>query len=106
MLSIPDLTPGASWSSLVRIKHPVEVMETLNILEAKSSLSKLVAAVENGEAEEIIIARNGKPVARLVPLEVHPPIRLGLLKGKYTAPKDLDAANAEVLEMFGVDARA
>ena len=38
------------------------------MLEAKSTLSKLVEKVESGAEKEIIIARNGKPAARLVPL--------------------------------------
>ena len=44
-------------------------MTTVNIFEAKSQLSKLVQAVETGQEEEIIIARNGRPVARLAPLK-------------------------------------
>ncbi|MBK5960182.1 hypothetical protein CCR97_18520 [Rhodoplanes elegans] len=42
-------------------------MPTVDILEAKSSLSRLIEAVEAGAETEIIIARNGRPVARLVP---------------------------------------
>jgi len=39
------------------------------MLEAKSSLSRLVEALEQGEEQEIIIARNGRPAAKLVPNE-------------------------------------
>ena len=41
-------------------------MRKVNMLEAKNSLSRLVEAVESGAETEIIIARNGKPAARLV----------------------------------------
>ncbi len=41
-------------------------MTTVNMLEAKTQLSRLVEAVETGAETEIIIARNGRPVARLV----------------------------------------
>lgn len=58
-------------------------MNAVNILEAKSTPSKLVAAIESGQEPKIIIARNGKPVARLVPLAAQRPLRLGLLKGRY-----------------------
>ena len=44
-------------------------MPTVNMLEAKTQLSKLVEAVESGAEAEIVIARNGKPAARLVPIE-------------------------------------
>lgn len=74
----------------------------INILEAKTSLSRLVAAVESGEQTEIVIARNGKPVARLVPMPTVKPLRLGLLEGKCKAPEDIDALNPEILRMFGL----
>lgn len=45
-------------------------MPKVNMLEAKTNLSKLVEAVETGKETEIILARNGRPVARIVPLEV------------------------------------
>ena len=47
-------------------------MQPVNMLEAKSTLSRLVQAVEEGRESEIVIARNGRPVARLVPLERAP----------------------------------
>lgn len=70
-------------------------MSTVNMLEAKSSLSKLVEAVESGAESEIIIARNGKPAAKLVPLDapVKKKIRLGLAEGKYP-PLDFEAFQA------------
>lgn len=62
-------------------------MTTVNMLEAKTQLSKLVEAVESGAEAEIIIARNGKPAARLVPIGEKPliPRRLGLYEGKWPA---------------------
>jgi prevent-host-death family protein len=53
--------------------------------EAKTGLSKLVEAVESGRESEIIIARNGKPVARIVPLAIETvlPRRLGLHDGEF-----------------------
>ena len=78
-------------------------MTTVNMLEAKTSLSKLVEAVENGSEEEIIIARNGKPAARLVPIGAPKrKIRLGLAAGKYP-PLDYEAfqaMDAEIEAMF------
>lgn len=77
-------------------------MDSVNILQAKSTLSRLVAAVESGEEKEIIIARNGKPVARLVPLEKRPKVKLGLYEGQFRAPDDIDDCNDEVLKLFGI----
>lgn len=65
-------------------------MLTVNIHEAKTQLSRLIESVEAGE--EVVIARAGKPVARLVPLEPTPPRRrLGSLEGKFTVPDNFGA---------------
>jgi prevent-host-death family protein len=62
---------------------------TVNIFEAKTNLSKLIERVEQGE--EIVIARAGKPVARLTRVErARKPIRFGALKGKIWIADDFD----------------
>jgi len=69
-------------------------MQTINIHEAKTHLSRLLEQVAVGE--EIVIAKAGKPIARLVPLEAPPKKRqLGLLKGKLNVPDDFDAPLAD-----------
>jgi prevent-host-death family protein len=63
--------------------------KTVNIFEAKTNLSKLIAKAEKGE--DVIIARAGKPVVRLTRLEpVKKPIRFGGLKGKIWIADDFD----------------
>lgn len=58
-------------------------MTTVNVREAKTHLSRLLARVEAGE--EIVIARRGKPVARLVAHQASRPVRrFGALKGCLT----------------------
>lgn len=65
-------------------------MYTVNIHEAKTHLSRLLEQVASGD--EIIIAKAGKAIARLVPLDAAPKKRqLGLLKGKLNVPDDFDA---------------
>ena len=57
--------------------------------DAKTKLSELVAAVERGE--EVIIARNGTPAARLVAITAeHAPVRLGALAGEIEIGLDFD----------------
>jgi prevent-host-death family protein len=78
-------------------------MTTVNIFEAKTNLSRLIEAVETGAEDEIIIARNGRPVARLAPLEPKKQgVRLGLAKGLFEVPDDIDEANPEIARLFGV----
>jgi len=78
------------------------VVQTVNMFEAKSTLSRLVGAIERGEAQEIIIARHGRPAARLVPVEIKPPARhrIGVAKGLFTLPDTLDAHNDAVVALF------
>jgi prevent-host-death family protein len=75
--------------------------QTVNIHEAKTNLSRIIAQVlANGEP--VTIARAGKPV---VILSAHPGSRpsrrkLGILRGKVQLPENLDVHDAEILEMF------
>lgn len=63
--------------------------EKVNIHEAKTHFSKLIARVNKGE--EIIIAKGGTPVARLVPVKGHPAERVpGSGKGKVIIAPDFD----------------
>jgi prevent-host-death family protein len=76
---------------------------TYNVLEAKSNLSRLIEAVESGRESEIIIARNGRPAARLVPIAAPPTgPRLGIAKGLFVVPDDFDECNEEIARLFGV----
>jgi len=64
-------------------------MTTVNVHEAKTHLSKLLQRAECGE--EIIIARAGKPIARLAPLEKRPKNRVpGLDRGLVIIHPDFD----------------
>jgi prevent-host-death family protein len=77
-------------------------VQTVNLHAAKTHFSRLVHAAAAGE--EIIIAKAGKPVAKLVPLssqEERPKRRLGLLSGQATIPADFDAPLPdEVIDAF------
>jgi prevent-host-death family protein len=69
-------------------------MPTVNMLDAKTQLSRLVEAVESGAETEIVIARNGRPAARLVPAaKAAPGKRIGVAKGKFKAPDPDDGAD-------------
>jgi len=66
---------------------------TMNVAEAKAKLSQLLDAASAGD--EVVIARSGRAVARLVPIEAPPPRRLGFLRldidDALFAPLDEDA---------------
>jgi prevent-host-death family protein len=74
----------------------------VNMHEAKTNLSELVAEVEAGG--EVILARAGKPVARLLPLRKASTRKLGRWKGKVRMSKDFDAPlSTEDLAAWGLD---
>jgi antitoxin (DNA-binding transcriptional repressor) of toxin-antitoxin stability system len=76
-------------------------MQSVNMLEAKSTLSRLVQAIEEGRESEIVIARNGRPAARLVPLQRSPAARrIGVARGHFSVPDSIDTHNAEVADLF------
>src|SRR4051812_18328800 len=62
----------------------------VNMHDAKTKLSELVAAAERGE--EVVIARNGTPAVRLVAIATeYVPVRLGVLAGEIELGPDFDA---------------
>lgn len=76
-------------------------MTTVNMFDAKTNLSKLVEAVETGQELEIIIARNGRPVARLVPMRARGSgQRIGVAKGKFIMPESIDDDEVVIEKQF------
>lgn len=82
------LTWSPDWPTLGAEVSGVSLQ--VNVREAKTNLSRLLARVSAGE--EIIIARGGKPIARLVPVTERPAQRIaGSAKGKVSISADFDA---------------
>jgi prevent-host-death family protein len=78
-------------------------MDTINIHEAKTHLSRIVEEVAAGA--EVFIAKAGKPMVKMSPITAgKPAIRFGVLKGKIRVPEDFDAPlPADVLASFAGD---
>ena len=73
-------------------------MNPVNIYDAKTHLSALVERAAAGE--EIVIARNGKPAARLVALAAPPARRPGGWEGQIWVAPDFDGSDAEVAALM------
>ncbi|HEV7254175.1 MAG TPA: type II toxin-antitoxin system Phd/YefM family antitoxin [Mesorhizobium sp.] len=74
-------------------------MDTVNIHEAKTHLSRLVERAAKGEP--FIIAKSGKPMVKVVPLEAEEAgrvPRLGFMAGEFKVPDDFDTMGAEEIE--------
>ena len=73
--------------------------DLVNIHEAKTHLSRLVERVEAGE--EVVIARAGRPVARLVPYRIRTqPRQPGLWRGQVQLGRDFDEPDEALLDAF------
>lgn len=77
-------------------------MDSVNVHQAKTQLSRLLERVERGE--EIVIARNGRPVAKIVPL-AREPRKPGSLKGLIRMSDDFDdpLPDAILASFYGED---
>jgi prevent-host-death family protein len=76
-------------------------MTIINIHQAKTSLSKLIARVLKGE--EVIIGKAGKPVAKITAFDLENKPRVpGVWKGKVSIAKDFDRLPARLLRSFGI----
>lgn len=76
-------------------------MQVVSMSEVKATLSRLVEAIEQGREREIVIARAGRPVARLVALENDRiGTRIGIAKGVFQVPDSIDACDKEMAERF------
>jgi len=71
---------------------------TVNMHEAKTNLSKLITLLEKGE--DIIIAKAGNPVAKLISYEEIERRVPNKFKGKVTFKEDFDGSNDEIIELF------
>ncbi len=72
-------------------------MKIIDIAEAKNTLADLVAEIESDPEAEVIISRNGRPVARLARLTVR---LLGIAKGQFVVPDNIDEDNEEIAKLF------
>lgn len=73
----------------------------VNVLEAKTNLSKLLMLLETKQEDEVVICKNKKPMAviKLIP-QVDVSKRIGIAKGKIVYPDDINEMDDEIAKMF------
>ena len=76
----------------------------IDILEAKTNFSKIIRILERKEESEVIVARAGKPVVKIVLYEEPKSFDkiLGIAEGKFVIPDDFDEPDDEIARMFGM----
>jgi len=73
----------------------------VNVSKVKTHLSGLLHLIETGRESSVIIARNGRPIAKIVPLESAPASRrIGVARGKFTVPDNFDDANEKITALM------
>ncbi|TVR94101.1 MAG: prevent-host-death protein [Spirochaetaceae bacterium] len=79
-------------------------MKQVNMLDPKTHLSRLISEIEEHREDEIIIARNGHPVARLQAVGAAEPDsalrRVGAARGAFVVPHDIDTPYGELNALF------
>ena len=67
---------------------------------SQTAITALIAALESGESHEVVISRDGRPVARLVPIETQ---RIGVARGVFEIGDSTPSVDAEVANLFQSD---
>jgi len=76
-------------------------MTQVNMLEAKSHLSKLVRDLEQHEEDTVYIARDGKPVVMMIRIpQKEASERFGIAEGVFTVPDNFDSWDEEIADIF------
>ena len=79
-------------------------MHTVSLFDAKTHLSRIVEDLVSGRHDRVIISRHGKPVVCVTPLPAtDTEKRIGIARGKFRVPDDIDATNAQIAAMFHGD---
>lgn len=101
-----DLWRNSHWTRLTELSPASPAMQTVNIHEAKTHLSRLVEQAAKGES--FVIAKAGKPMVKVVPLDAPDAgqsKRLGFMAGQFSVPDDFERmGQAEIEQLFGNDA--
>jgi len=76
-------------------------MHTVSLFDAKTHLSRIVEDLLSGKEDSVVISRRGKPVALVTPAkERETSRRIGLAKGRFEVPDNIDSMNPAIAAIF------
>lgn len=79
-------------------------MHTVSLFDAKTHLSRIIEDLLTGRDDRVVISRRGKPVACVTPLKtVDTTKRIGIARGQFEVPDDIDGANTRIAALFGCE---
>jgi antitoxin (DNA-binding transcriptional repressor) of toxin-antitoxin stability system len=77
------------------------IMHTVNLFAAKTHLSRIVDDLLTGKEDRVLISRRGKPAVCVTPLQSERVgRRIGLARGKFKVPDNINGANAAIAGLF------
>jgi antitoxin (DNA-binding transcriptional repressor) of toxin-antitoxin stability system len=77
-------------------------MHTTSLFDAKTHLSRIVEELVSGREDKVIISRHGKAMVQVTALQkLDATSRIGLARGRFTVPDDIDGSNPAIAAMFG-----
>lgn len=76
-------------------------MHTLSLFDAKTHLSRIVEELLQGREDSVVVSRRGKPVVKIVPIKkADAAKRIGVARGDFEVPDDINALNPAIAELF------
>ena len=73
----------------------------MSLFEAKTHLSRIVEGLVSGKEDQVVVSRHGKPVVRVMPINTNDTSRrIGLARGRFSIPDNMDGANDVIASMF------
>jgi len=77
-------------------------MQTVSLFNAKTHLSSIVEDLLSGKEDRVLISRRGKPAVLVIPaIRNDTAQRIGIARGRFTIPDDIDGSNAQIASLFG-----
>lgn len=76
-------------------------MHTFGIFEAKTHLSRIIDDLVSGKEDRVMISKHGKPAVIVTPaIPKNTSERIGIARGKFAIPDDIDTSNDRIADMF------
>jgi len=76
-------------------------MQAVSLFDAKTHLSRIVQDISTGVEDSFVVSRHGKPIAKIIPFcTVDIAKRIGVARGCFQVPDDIDVLNPEVENLF------
>lgn len=82
-------------------------MRTIGLFDVKTHFSRIVEDLIEGREDAVIVSRHGKPVVKILPIpKTETSKRIGVARGHFKVPDDIDASNSTIAALFSTNRKA